>query len=248
MNMAAGNNLKALSKTTNDLIVGNYMVLFDGHDLVNEFFTKSTVFDSNYTKTGVLYVDFEHGLDPDDIGMSDADVLGVVDWKSAKMDDKGIFVERVLNRRASYMDILSEMIDAGVIGTSSACVRGKSVKKPSGEIVEWPLMRDSLTVTPMEPRMVGENILSAAKSLAAVFPFNKSLAALTGATIIDTDSTVKNIESIESLRDAERFLRDSGLSRTGATAFMSRLKSLGQSDSDGGALRELLQFKGFLPG
>lgn len=40
-------------------------------------------------------------------------------------------------------------------------------------------------------------------------------------------SAVKSaIEEIESIRDAERFLRDSGLSRTESVAFISRVKSL----------------------
>ncbi|MNV36778.1 hypothetical protein D3C71_1282690 [compost metagenome] len=110
------NPLKALSKSPNELIVGNYMVLFGGRDLVGEYFTKNTVFDSGYTDLGTLYVDFEHGLDPDGFGIDDSNVLGVVDWKSAKADEKGIFVHRVLNRRAKYVDFLTELLDAGVVG------------------------------------------------------------------------------------------------------------------------------------
>lgn len=47
-------------------------------------------------------------------------------------------------------------------------------------------------------------------------------------------SAVKSIELIESLSDAERFLRDAGgLSKAQATAFVGRLKSLhGRSESD----------------
>jgi hypothetical protein len=240
--MTSENTLKALSTSTNDLIVGNYMVLFGGRDLSGEFFTKSTKFESNFTNVGMLYVDFEHGLDPDDVGMDGSEVLGVVDWKSAKVDEKGIFVERVLNRRASYMDILGEMIKAGVIGTSSQCAPGKSLKKPNGEITEWPLMRDSLTVTPMEPRMVTENLLAAAKSLAGIFPHNKSLADMAGVPVVEPDDGLKAIETIKSLRDAERFLRDSGISRTEAVAFMSRVKSLGQSDSEGGEMLQIAEW------
>ena len=58
------NNLKAISIGETDIRVGNYMVLFGGRDLVGEFFTKNTKFDSRYTDLGVLYVDFEHGQDP----------------------------------------------------------------------------------------------------------------------------------------------------------------------------------------
>lgn len=240
--MKSDNPLKALSTSTNDLIVGNYMVLFGGRDISGEYFTKSTQFESNFTDLGVLYVDFEHGLDPDKVGLGSSDVLGVVDWKSAKVDDKGIFVERVLNRRASYMDILGELIKAGVIGNSSQCAPGRKTKNLDGEITVWPLMRDSLTVTPMEPRMVTENVLAAAKSLVEIFPHNKSLAEIAGVPVIDLDSGLKAIETIESLRDAERFLRDSGISRTEAVAFMSRVKSLGQSDSEGGEMQRIAEW------
>jgi hypothetical protein len=55
-------------------------------------------------------------------------------------------------------------------------------------------------------------------------------------------SAVKTIESISSLSDAERYLRDAGgFSRAQATALLSRLKSLsGQGEPDA-ALGELKQ-------
>lgn len=240
--MMIENTLKALSTSTNDLVVGNYMVLFGGRDLSGEYFTKSTRFDSNFTNVGMLYVDFEHGLDPDDIGLGGSDVMGVVDWKSAKVDERGIFVERVLNRRAAYMDIVEELIKAGIVGTSSQCAPGKKSKKLDGEITAWPLMRDSLTVTPMEPRMVTENVLASAKSLAAAFPHNKSLADLAGVPHVEVTNGLQSIETIKSLRDAERFLRDSGISRSEAVAFMSRVKSLGQSDSEGGEMQQIAEW------
>jgi uncharacterized protein len=42
---------------------------------------------------------------------------------------------------------------------------------------------------------------------------------------------VKNIDVIQDLKSAEQYLRDAGLSRREATAFISRVKSLSQSDS-----------------
>lgn len=51
---------------------------------------------------------------------------------------------------------------------------------------------------------------------------------------------VKSIELLESLRDAEIHLRDAcGMSRTEARAFIARVKSLGQRDADGDALKAL---------
>lgn len=53
---------------------------------------------------------------------------------------------------------------------------------------------------------------------------------------------VKAIDEMQKLGDAERYLREScGLSRSEATAFISRVKSLGQGDPDGGELEALKQ-------
>lgn len=52
---------------------------------------------------------------------------------------------------------------------------------------------------------------------------------------------VKSIESIEDLKTAEQYLRDSGLSRREAVAFIARIKGLGQSDSDEGGMKEIVE-------
>lgn len=52
---------------------------------------------------------------------------------------------------------------------------------------------------------------------------------------------VKSIEAIENLRGAEHYLRDSGMSRAEAVAFIGRIKSLGQSDSDEGELQQVVK-------
>lgn len=229
------NNLKSLKQTDDEITVANYIVLFNGKDLAGEFFTKNTRFDSNYTDLGLLYVDFEHGYEH---GARKRDphssVMGTVNWKTARVDDKGIFVERVLNRRFKYVQYLADLIDAGVIGTSSEAIGSEVTKKSTGEITQWPLMRDTLTATPMEPRMLDSNVLTAAKSLMEELPFSKSLRVLVGEKV--EDDLKLDIEDITNLKTAERYLRDSGLSRSQATAFMSRMKSVAnnpiQSDSD----------------
>ncbi len=230
------NNLKIHSQNDNELRVENYMILFGGEDLAGEFFTKSTIFDSSYTDLGVLYVDFEHGFNGETRNIHDS-VMGVVDWKTAKIDEKGLFVQRVLNRRSKYVEYLAELIEAGIIGTSSEAVAGEVVKKSTGEIIQWPLMRDTLTATPMEPRMIGENILVAAKALSEILPDSKTLKSLLGEEISDEPT----IEQIKDLKSAERFLRDSGLSRSQAVAFMAKVKSLKQSES-GGDMKQVIDF------
>jgi len=174
------NALKAISRTDDELRVGNYIVLFGGRDLegvgsenVNadgskgEYFTADTDLSSSYTKAGALYEDWEHAQ-----AEAGDELLGVVDWKTAKVDDKGVFVERVLQRRNQYVRWLEELgwFEDGTLGTSSHADPKGVVKRADGEIVRWPLFRDTITVNPMEPRMLSDNQLRAFKALGIPVP------------------------------------------------------------------------------
>jgi hypothetical protein len=222
------NELKAISRTDDELRVANYIVLFGGRDLTGEYFTAATLIESAYTKSGMLHVDFEHGLDPDKVGMTADDVLGYVDWKTAVIDDAGVFVERVLKRQGRYMAYLETLIDAGMVGNSSQVVEGKAKRLKSGEIVEWPLLRDTLTFTPAEPRMLKGNALKAARELYAEIPDSKSL------SVWNKSLTVKSsIDESKSLKDIESLLRDAaGFSRADATALVARIKSLSRGERE----------------
>lgn len=234
------NHLKAVSSNERELRVANYMVLFGGKDLVGEFFTPQTSFRSCYTDLGMLYMDFEHGLDPDRIGNDRHKVIGMVDWSTAKSDSNGIWVERVLNRRAEYIDLIEELLDAGVLGSSSEAISSQTTKKSNGEIIEWPLMRDSLTVTPMEPRMAGPNVVTAAKSLRKVFPHAKSLARVCG-DAVDLPPAIKAIDDITDFKSACTYLRNAGgFSRSEATAIVSRLKHLSLRNAEDDEAKQLL--------
>jgi hypothetical protein len=177
-----GNALKAISKTDTELRVGNYIALFGGRDLEGiasprknangssgEYFTKATRFDSAYTELDMVAIDWEHGAAPEG-EPGPHDLLGRVDWKTARIDERGLFVERVLNRRNQYVQYLEELIEAGLIGNSSEAVGMGVEKDEDGQIKSWPLMRDTLTVSPLEPRMLSENTLSAIKSLSKRIP------------------------------------------------------------------------------
>jgi HK97 family phage major capsid protein len=183
------NTLKAIRETDNELRVGNYIILFDGRDVTGQmlptgkvveglnqdgtrgqFFTKATKLDSPYTETGVLYLDWEHGLYKATGEPGQDDVLGYVDWKTAKADDRGWFVERVLNRRSRYIQWIETLVKAGLIGSSSESTPDGVRVKATGEIESWPLMRDTLTVAPYEPRMLTENTVGALKALGFALP------------------------------------------------------------------------------
>mgnify|MGYP000334571304 CR=1 FL=1 len=204
------NHLKAVSSNDNELRVSNYIVLFGGSDLVGDHFTKNTNFDSSYLKSTVLHVDFEHGLNVDGAGMDSNEVLGFVDWKTASIDENGIFVERVLNRHAKYMKFIEPLINDGLIGNSSEAIKGRVKKSITGEITEWPLMRDTLTVTPMEPRMISANSLAAIKALNIP---------------IEDAEEIDSLESCKTFKDIEAVLRHKhGLSQKAATAMVGAVK------------------------
>jgi hypothetical protein len=209
------NPIKAISRTPDELRVANYIVLFGGRDLTGardksgrmtqydtgprnkdgsqgEYFTKATRFDSDYTKADTLSIDFEHGYDPDEVGADSHAVMGRVDWKTAKVDDRGVFVERVLNRRQKYVQWLEGLIDDGLIGSSSVAVPGRVQKAANGEIQTWPLMRDSLTVSPMEPRMLTANHVAAIKALSEIAPRLKSLTSLAETPVSVPGKSTKN--------------------------------------------------------
>lgn len=177
---AVDNCLKAISIEGDEMRVANHIILFGGRDLegiasknVNEdgskgeYFTSKTVLDSAFTETGRLLVDWEHGLtkgvmDGDDLTAPGRDdVLGYVDWGTAKATEQGLWVERVLNLRNKYMAFLKHLIEAGKIGTSSEATDEGVQKATDGRIIAFPLRRDTLTVKPMEWRMMTDNPLLA---------------------------------------------------------------------------------------
>ena len=167
----AANALKAISKTDDKLVVANYLALWNSRDLegiasdrvnpdgsIGEHFSPHCEFESEYTKSiGRLPVDWEHGQDTDPESPGKDDVLG-------------LWVQRVLNRRNRYVQMLEDLIEAGMIGTSSEAISEQVRKAADGEITVWPLRRDTLTVSPMEPRMLTDNQLAALKALAADIP------------------------------------------------------------------------------
>src|SRR5690606_630366 len=106
--------------------------------------------------------------------------------------------------------------------TSSQAVPGKTSREKDGHITSWPLMRDSITFTPAEPRMAGVNALMAAKSLHKELPHIKSLARIAMIEPEEGSCMKSAIESAESRKEFEEILRNVGFSRTDAKTLVSR--------------------------
>ena len=96
-------------------------------------------------------------------GVEPGDYFGYVDWKTARTDERGLWVERVLDRRKKYVQWIEALIKQGLIGNSSEA--HGIAKAANGEIKVYPLVRDTFTVQPMEPRMMTQNVVTALKAL-----------------------------------------------------------------------------------
>lgn len=167
-----GGAVKAISRTEDQLVVENHIILFGGRDLEGEYFDPEVDPESDYTRSvGRLPIDFEHGFKNDGPqGPGPHDVLGYTDWSTARRTDLGWLVQSILDRRNKYVRAFEPLIDAGMMGSSSQAVAELVEKSADGGITRWPLMRNALAVTPIEPRMLGPNTIQAIKSLCELSP------------------------------------------------------------------------------
>lgn len=155
------NALQTIAKTPDHLVVGNHIITFD-RPPVGDYFTKKTSLASSYTEVGKLFV----GL----AGADDDSVLGYVDWSTAKANDAGVFVQRVLNRRNRYLKFLEELIDAGMVTTASQPIQNRVKRGKNGEIIAWPVRRDSLVVPAAAQRSLSTGQRRAMKALDLALP------------------------------------------------------------------------------
>ena len=213
--LAGSNHLKTVGRTDDEIILANYMILWDGRDLegtVNkrrnrdgskgEYFTKGTVLESDYTQIDAVIVDWEHGQEPEGKGISPSadEPLGRVLWKSVQKDNLGLWAKRALNRRNQYVQLMDNLgwfdPDGPVrLGNSTEAIPESVEKADNGEILTWRLRRDTLSFSPMEPRMLVQNELVALKALTDQFPelksYYKACAAMSEADDVSSDSEAK---------------------------------------------------------
>ena len=168
-----------------------------------EFFTAKTIVDSEKTQSGKLMVDWEHatmrGRAKD--GVQPGEYLGYVDWKTARKDEKGWWVERVLSRRSKYVQWIAELIKAGLVGNSTEADTPRVVTGKNGEIRRWPLVRDTLTVSPMEPRMMTRNVVMALKALG--YETDDAMPQAIGAGSAAEQSAIHSLKGIEDMDEKE---------------------------------------------
>lgn len=160
-----GTEVKILSDNGRNFTVAGYGVIFGGHDVERDYFSKTTDFwfDRVTESPVVLY---QHGMD----AMFGQSIIGRV--SSKRIDDVGIWIEAQISVSKKYADAIRELVKRGVLGWSSGSVshlvqRTKGATPGTKEITSWPIVELSLTPTPAEPRTIGVKEL---KSLAAADP------------------------------------------------------------------------------
>lgn len=131
--------------------IGGYLVRWgdpQNRDLHGEYFAPDTEFKLEWFKTRPLL--YHHGID-EEIG---AEMVGEID--TVRRDKVGLWVEAQLKRATDYWEGIRELIRQGMVGWSSGTVPHLVNTMPDGKIVSWPLIEGSLTVTPADPRSVGD--------------------------------------------------------------------------------------------
>lgn len=129
-------------------------------------------------------------------------------WLDLSEDSKGLYVRGELTPGNPQSEALKAAMMHGTVGGMSV---GFSAAKQD--------------VTPIATGYSFKSATRLTEISVCTFPANESA----------TVSTLKSMETIDSIRDAENWLRDSaGLSKSEAQAFIARIKSAVRSESEGG--------------
>ena len=127
---------------------GCYAVMFgdeENRDLYKQFFTKSTDFCLDwYEQVPWLY---HHGLHPSMGSMK----IGA--WDSFKVDDIGVFVEGERLKHHKYEEAVGILLDEGILFPSSGAAAHLVEADDNGQMLRWPIVEVSSTVSPAEYRM-----------------------------------------------------------------------------------------------
>lgn len=158
--------VKILSEDEDGAVVGGLMCLFaDGEtkDLQGEYFTPETkTWHETYKSVPAL---FHHGLD-DTIGLAP-----VGKRRKAEIVDDGLWVEDWLDKSSEYWDLIEPLLEAKALYYSPGSAPHLVRKDEDGRLLNYPVIEDTLTVTPAQHRLRPiERIKAAYKSVGLNLP------------------------------------------------------------------------------
>ncbi len=143
--VAYGGAVKAL--TADGSRIGGYLVEWGEagtRDLQRERFVSATDFALDWYGERPLL--FHHGLD----GGIGAAKIGTI--RRLSRDDKGLWMEAILDERNEYIEYVRRLIDLGALGLSSGSLPQLVDVDADGTIRRFPIVEGSLTHTPADPR------------------------------------------------------------------------------------------------
>ena len=143
--IAYGGAVKAL--TADGTRIGGYLVEWGEagmRDLQRERFVSATDFALDWYGERPLL--FHHGLD----GGIGAAKIGTI--RRLSRDDKGLWMEAILDERNEYIEYVRRLIDMGALGLSSGSLPHLVSVDADGTIRRFPIVEGSLTHTPADPR------------------------------------------------------------------------------------------------
>lgn len=166
--------LKILEQDNTHAIIGGYGVVFGGTDLDGETFTAETDFMLDLVPVKPVFIDHSEDtfINSDGKTIKLAGVTAPVGKVlEVTADDVGLYMKLQLEKAGRYWGVVEQMIGTGKAGLSSGTV-GHLARRKGKTITRWPIVEESITLTPAEPRTVGIERL---KALVALNPGLKAV-------------------------------------------------------------------------
>jgi hypothetical protein len=140
--------IKTISEDAAGLVIGGHEVLWGSvkdKDFHGDFFTQKTGLGLDTYQSAPLL--FHHSLDPA-IGL---EVIG--HRVKAVTDDTGLWVEHWLDKGNQFFARVKALLDAGALHYSPGSVEHLIRRQKTGELTNFPIIEDSLTVAPAQYRL-----------------------------------------------------------------------------------------------
>jgi hypothetical protein len=149
--------LKIIQQDEAAAVIGGYGVVFGGFDLEGETFTPDTDFMLDLVPVKPVYIDHSEGttieVDGKAVKLAGiSDPVGQIIEVTA--DDVGLYMQFQVEKANRYWSVVEQMIGTGKAGLSSGTI-GHLARRAGKTITRWPIVEESITLTPAEPRTVG---------------------------------------------------------------------------------------------
>lgn len=190
--------LKILEQDETTAVIGGYGVVFGGEDLDGETFAADTDYMLDLVPVKPVYIDHSEDSFVTAEGKTVkltgiAEPVGQVLEVTA--DDVGLYMRLQMEKAGRYWSIVEQMIGTGKAGLSSGTV-GHLARRKGSAITRWPIVEESITLTPAEPRTVG---LARLKSVLELNPGLEAIVPEAGGTPAEDTATVADDAPVEEM-------------------------------------------------